>query len=211
MAELSYIGDMRRVFCLLAAGVLLSLVVSQGLVADSKKLRKSKSIVSESKQKPPADAQEVVLPGEHPDKPPEAQSGNEGRVGEEVNWRVMSSGGRPTMAEDLVISGTIGQFAVGSATSGDIGVHHGYWQDFGESESYVCGDANSSGYVDIDDVVYILLYAFAEGPPPVPLESADTNCTGSIDIDDVVLIIEWAFMENPAGPCDPDGDGVPDC
>jgi hypothetical protein len=75
---------------------------------------------------------------------------------------------------------------------------------------YVCGDADGSTGVDIDDVVYLIAYIFSGGPAPVPYESGDANCSGEIDIDDVVYVIGYIFSGGNA-PCDPDGDEVPDC
>jgi outer membrane protein assembly factor BamB len=75
---------------------------------------------------------------------------------------------------------------------------------------YLCGDADSSGDVDIDDVVFLITYIFASGPPPEPLAAGDADCSGFVDIDDVVYLINYIFASGPA-PCDPDGNGVPDC
>jgi subtilisin family serine protease len=72
------------------------------------------------------------------------------------------------------------------------------------------GDVNGSGTVDIDDIVYLVGYIFADGPPPEPFESGDTDCSGGVDIDDVVHLIGYIFSGGSA-PCDTDGDGVPDC
>ncbi|MCK4657786.1 MAG: hypothetical protein KAT85_12160, partial [candidate division Zixibacteria bacterium] len=74
----------------------------------------------------------------------------------------------------------------------------------------VCGDADASGEVDIDDVVYLIAYIFAGGPAPVPYEAGDANCAGGVDIDDVVYLIAYIFSGGP-DPCDPDGDEIPDC
>jgi len=74
----------------------------------------------------------------------------------------------------------------------------------------VCGDANGSGLVDIDDVVYLINFIFAGGAEPDPYESGDANCSSLVDIDDVVYLIAYIFQGgNP--PCDPDNDGIPDC
>jgi hypothetical protein len=73
-----------------------------------------------------------------------------------------------------------------------------------------CGDVDASGGVDIDDVVYLICFIFAECPPPDPYESGDVDCSGGVDIDDVVYLINYIFVGGPA-PCDPDGDDVPDC
>jgi hypothetical protein len=77
-------------------------------------------------------------------------------------------------------------------------------------DAYVCGDADASGDVDIDDVVYLIAYIFSSGPPPDPYESGDADCSVDIDIDDVVYLIAYIFSGG-SDPCDPDGDEVPDC
>jgi hypothetical protein len=74
----------------------------------------------------------------------------------------------------------------------------------------ICGDADRSGGVDIDDVVYLINYIFGGGPAPIPIESGDTDCSGDTDIDDVVYLINFIFAGGPE-PCDPDGDEIPDC
>jgi len=76
--------------------------------------------------------------------------------------------------------------------------------------SYICGDADGSAAVDIDDVVYLINYIFAGAPPPDPLESGDANCSGEVDIDDVVFLINYIFASGYV-PCDTDGNGESDC
>jgi len=75
---------------------------------------------------------------------------------------------------------------------------------------YMCGDANGSQAVDIDDVVHLINYIFAGGASPDPYESGDANCSGAVDIDDVVYLIGYIFSGGFA-PCDTDGDEIPDC
>jgi hypothetical protein len=74
----------------------------------------------------------------------------------------------------------------------------------------LCGDADASNGVDIDDVVYLIAYIFSSGPEPQPLQAWDADCSGDIDIDDVVYLITYIFSGGPA-PCDINGDEVPDC
>jgi len=69
------------------------------------------------------------------------------------------------------------------------------------AEPYVCGDANGSGEIDIDDVVYIINYIFAAGPEPIPVESGDANASGEVDIDDVVYLISYIFSGGPDPVC----------
>jgi len=78
------------------------------------------------------------------------------------------------------------------------------------SFSSLCGDANGSGSVDIDDAVYLIGYIFSGGLPPEPIEVGDVDCSESVDIDDVVYMIAYIFSGGPM-PCDPSGDGLPDC
>lgn len=75
---------------------------------------------------------------------------------------------------------------------------------------YTCGDADGSGAVDIDDVVYLIAYIFSGGPEPLPYQSGDAECSGAVDIDDVVYLINYIFTGGYA-PCETDGDGEPDC
>lgn len=71
------------------------------------------------------------------------------------------------------------------------------------------GDANNSGEIDIDDVVYLIAYIFSGGPPPIPDDSAgDANCVDcdgpyAVDIDDAVFLIAYIFSGGPAPPCNP--------
>ena len=74
----------------------------------------------------------------------------------------------------------------------------------------VPGDVDGSGGVDIDDIVYLIAYVFQGGPEPQPLQSGDVNCSGGTDIDDIVYLIAYVFQGGYA-PCDPDGNGTPDC
>ncbi len=66
-------------------------------------------------------------------------------------------------------------------------------QNLSMSPLAVCGDANGSEEVDIDDVVYLIGYIFSGGPAPSPLWTGDADCSGEIDIDDVVYLINYIF------------------
>jgi hypothetical protein len=65
---------------------------------------------------------------------------------------------------------------------------------------WICGNADGSPDIDVDDAVYIIFYVFSEGPAPEPLESADVDCTGEVDIDDVVYLLQYIFAGGPV-PC----------
>jgi hypothetical protein len=65
---------------------------------------------------------------------------------------------------------------------------------------YVCGDADSSGMVDIDDVVHVIAFVFSGGPAPVPLQAGDANCDWLVDLDDVIYLQMYIFSLGPV-PC----------
>lgn len=67
---------------------------------------------------------------------------------------------------------------------------------------WIIGDANASGAIDIDDIVYMIAYIFQGGPPAVPHEQAgNVNCSIGIDIDDIVYLIAYVFQGGPPPPC----------
>jgi len=68
------------------------------------------------------------------------------------------------------------------------------------SGTFICGDADGSAAIDIDDVVYVIAFIFSGGSPPSPLGAGDADCSGGIDIDDVVYLIAYIFAGGPA-PC----------
>jgi hypothetical protein len=65
------------------------------------------------------------------------------------------------------------------------------------------GDCDGSGEIDIDDVVYLITYIFASGPPPSPLEVGDADSSGEVDIDDVVYLIAYIFSGGPEPRAEP--------
>ena len=75
---------------------------------------------------------------------------------------------------------------------------------------YICGDSNNDETVNVADAVWIINYVFAGGDPPNPMEAGDANCDGTCNIADAVWIINYIFAGG-LDPCDPQGDGNPDC
>jgi hypothetical protein len=85
----------------------------------------------------------------------------------------------------------------------------GTWQDCAECVkfnvgtfylTYVRGDANYDGVIDISDCVFLLAYIFSGGPAPTDARCGDPDCSGSTDISDVVLLVNYIFagVEPPA-------------
>jgi hypothetical protein len=75
---------------------------------------------------------------------------------------------------------------------------------------YICGDCDGNRITNISDVVYLLDYIFGGGPPPDPLLAGDVDCDGLVNVSDAVYMLYYIFGSGRE-PCDPDGDGVPDC
>ena len=73
-----------------------------------------------------------------------------------------------------------------------------------------CGDANGDATVNVSDAVSIINYVFVGGDPPDPLKAGDVNCDGTCNVSDAVYIINYVFVGGNE-PCDPTGDGIPDC
>jgi hypothetical protein len=72
---------------------------------------------------------------------------------------------------------------------------------FGISKpSFVRGDANGDGEINVTDVVYLINYLFIGGPEPLPWESGDVNCDGIINSSDAVYLINYLFISGPP-PC----------
>jgi hypothetical protein len=68
--------------------------------------------------------------------------------------------------------------------------------------TYIYGDANGDGLVDISDVVYLLNYLFVHGPAPVPtLDAGDANCDRVVDASDLVYLLNYLFVNGPPPSC----------
>ena len=67
-------------------------------------------------------------------------------------------------------------------------------------QSFICGDTDANGMVNIADVVYVITYIFGGGPSPDPLLAGDVDCDGTVNIADVVFLINYIFAGGPE-PC----------
>lgn len=62
--------------------------------------------------------------------------------------------------------------------------------------SFIKGDVNADGNVNMKDVYYLIKYIFEGGKAPMPLESGDFNEDGKVNISDVVALIKY-IQEKP--------------
>ena len=63
------------------------------------------------------------------------------------------------------------------------------------------GNINGIESIDIADLVYLVEYMFASGPPPVPIGAADVDCTTEVDIGDLVYLVAYMFSSGDE-PCE---------
>lgn len=88
-----------------------------------------------------------------------------------------------------------------------LGVHDGFdtvecnFQVSVLAVSYICGDANGSGSVNILDITYLINYIYKGGPPPDPIESGDADGSGSINLLDITYLINYLYKGGPAPVC----------
>jgi hypothetical protein len=65
----------------------------------------------------------------------------------------------------------------------------------------ILGDADSSGTIDVGDVVYLINYLFKNGPEPNPRQSGEVNGDGNVTVSDVVYLINYLFKGGPPPAC----------
>ncbi len=67
--------------------------------------------------------------------------------------------------------------------------------------TYICGDVNDDGLVNVLDIVYLIDYKFKGGPAPIVMESADVNFDGNVNVLDIVYLIDFKFKDGPDPVC----------
>ena len=115
--------------------------------------------------------------------------------------RQVFSGGGTVAAQSATnrVSGTLGQWAAGRATTTNGDVAGGFWYTVHACDCPYMGDLDANHEINILDVSMIINIAFrdgvmAPGDPFCPIKTrADVNCDGRVDIFDVSFIINAAF------------------
>ncbi len=67
--------------------------------------------------------------------------------------------------------------------------------------SYIGGDANGDGLIDVADVTYLINYLFISGSAPDPLWVGDCNCDQVVDVADVMYLINYLFLGGSPPGC----------
>jgi len=63
------------------------------------------------------------------------------------------------------------------------------------------GDANTSGVVDIGDIVFLINYLFKGQSAPNPLSRGDVTCDRVVTVADIVFIMNFLFRHGPTSRC----------
>ncbi|MBI5225235.1 right-handed parallel beta-helix repeat-containing protein [Candidatus Micrarchaeota archaeon] len=66
--------------------------------------------------------------------------------------------------------------------------------------TYVCGNVNGLGGINVVDITYLVAYLFQGGPAPNPLAAADVNLDGKVNVVDLTYLVAYLFKGGPA-PC----------
>jgi ribosomal protein S28E/S33 len=67
--------------------------------------------------------------------------------------------------------------------------------------SFIPGDVNADGSVNVGDVVALVDYLYRNGSPPQPWAAGDTNCDGQVNVGDVVYLVEYLYRGGPPPGC----------
>jgi IPT/TIG domain-containing protein len=79
--------------------------------------------------------------------------------------------------------------------------------------SFIRGDGNGDGAVDISDAVAILAYLYLGGASPDCMDALDTDDDGTLSITDPIYLLNFLFQDGspiPAPGPEPGFDGTPD-
>ena len=70
-----------------------------------------------------------------------------------------------------------------------------------EKPSYIRGDANGDGIIDLGDILYLVSYLYKSGPASDPFEAGDADCDGDIDLGDLLYLVSYLYKGGPAPGC----------
>jgi hypothetical protein len=66
----------------------------------------------------------------------------------------------------------------------------------------VSGDVNGDSFFTLVDLIDLVQYFFAGGPPPTPPQVGDVNCDGKCTVGDLIYLINYLWKFGPP-PCRP--------
>jgi len=125
-------------------------------------------------------------------------------AGEQINWQVVAGGGTTSSSPSFVLSGTVGQAAVGFVSSSSYGLNQGFWQTFsgGAGCCVLRGDVDGSGALNVSDLTFLVSFLFQGGPAASCADHADVDGSTAINVSDLTFLVSYLFQGGPApGAC----------
>ncbi|HWR83387.1 MAG TPA: hypothetical protein VN285_08795 [Candidatus Deferrimicrobium sp.] len=129
-------------------------------------------------------------------------------TGEQIKWQVISSGGSRGTSTNFILSGTVGQTAVGSGSSTNFQLKHGFWQNFAsgccQNRGNVDGVIGPAGPVDVSDLTFLVAFLFSGGAAPPCIDQGNVGGIvgpgGPIDVSDLTYLVAFLFSGGAAPP-----------
>ncbi|MEW5925190.1 MAG: hypothetical protein AB1746_14495 [Candidatus Zixiibacteriota bacterium] len=120
--------------------------------------------------------------------------------GDTICWQVVGSGATSGNSEQYLLSGTLGQSAIGLDSTAVLLLRSGFWQFFCDCNP---GDADGNGIINLLDVTFLITYLYRGGPAPrpFPLCSGDPDCSCMVNILDVTYLISYLY-KGGIPPCE---------
>jgi hypothetical protein len=66
---------------------------------------------------------------------------------------------------------------------------------------WLCGDPNGDWTINIFDITMLITYLYLDGPPPIPMISADVNNDSMVNIFDITALISFLYLEGVPPDC----------
>lgn len=64
-------------------------------------------------------------------------------------------------------------------------------------QTWLLGDANGNGKINVGDAIFIVSYIFRGGPAPEPIKVGDVNGDCAINVGDAVYLVSYIFRSGP--------------
>jgi hypothetical protein len=137
-------------------------------------------------------------------------------AGEQINWQVISSGGTDGNSTNFKLQGTVSQTAVGTGSSDNYGLSHGFWQESGDGEGCcgqytggITGNCNCSedGKLTLSDITRLIDRVYISKLPLCCEASGNTNGSADckITLSDITVLIDAVYISKlPPEACMPE-------
>ncbi len=67
--------------------------------------------------------------------------------------------------------------------------------------SFICGDVNGDGGVNVLDIIYLINWKYKDGPEPDPMEAANVDGIDPVNVLDIIYLINYKFKDGPEPNC----------